>query len=402
MYLRDLVLAVWPLYESVVVVCNRGGLDHWFEDEEIHRRESIRVAEWPYLTRSELHQRLSGISWKLKTVGMWLYDRLTPWLHRRLASRILRAYDPDAVFCANHGSQSVIWPLMRLCGSTGIPAATYLLGMPAMFNRLPHASEAKLDRRMWDAARLVIVNAQAVADAMACERGIPLRKTVVIPNGLPDAAPPSRVRTQDVVTIGTLGRLMPSKGVRHLVDALRVERERGRAVRLVIVGEGPDSENLKDQVSQLDLDELVEFRGFVSTGQIDGFLEAIDVFALASESEGLPYVLIEAMRACLPVVATAVGGVPEIVEDGVTGLLVEPRSPQQLAAAFERLVEDSELRDRLARAGRERFDERFTDVTMHAAIRKAFLGSGMVPTASTGRNAGASKQRSREVDAPCG
>lgn len=398
MYLRDLVLAVRPLYESVVVACNTGGLDHWREDEEIRGDGSVRVQEYSYLTRGELHRRLSGISWKLMTLGMWLYDRLTPWLYRRLATRILRAHDPDAVFCANHGSQDIIWPTMLRCGSVGIPAATYMLGMPGMFSRLPHAVQARLDSHMWNAARLIIVNAHAVADAMARERGVPLSKTVVIPNGLPEAPAPLRERRGEVTTIGSLGRLTASKGVRYLIDAVGIERQRGRSVRLAVAGEGPDSENLKRYVSELGLEEVIEFRGFVSDEQVDEFLAGLDVFALASDSEGLPYVLIEAMRACLPVVSTAVGGVPEIVEDGVTGLLVDPRDPEQLALAFDRLAEDPDLRDRLARAGRDRFEERFTDMAMRAAIRKAFVESGMVPAALAGHDSDARPEPAKEAD----
>lgn len=149
-----------------------------------------------------------------------------------------------------------------------------------------------------------------------------------------------------------VGRLVPVKGLAYLFEAVRLLLHDGVPVRLILVGAGPHLKTLITLAAEHKLTSAVEFTGEVSFGpRLLALYREADIFVLPSLSEGTPRVLWEAMAAGLPIVATSVGGVPEIIQHGETGLLVPPQSAQQLAVAIQRMIENDELRARLIRAG---------------------------------------------------
>jgi glycosyltransferase involved in cell wall biosynthesis len=152
--------------------------------------------------------------------------------------------------------------------------------------------------------------------------------------------------------VATLGRLSREKGMDVLVEAMA--QLKGEA-RLVIGGDGPQREALVQQVQALGLQESVTFAGFVD--DVPAFMGQTGLFVSASRSEGLGLVILEAMAAGRPVVGTQVGGVPEVVVDGETGILVSPEDPAALACAIRRILGDPALAQRLGAAGRKRVDE---------------------------------------------
>jgi glycosyltransferase involved in cell wall biosynthesis len=129
-------------------------------------------------------------------------------------------------------------------------------------------------------------------------------------------------------------------------------------MHVVIVGEGPERARLEAQAAHLGLAEQVHFVGHQQ--DVRPWLAAFDVCVLSSDWEGMSNAILEAMAAGLPVVATAVGGTPEVVVDGVTGFLVPPRDPQALADAILRLLRDPDLRRRMGEAGRAHVTEHFS------------------------------------------
>ncbi|HEX8645847.1 MAG TPA: glycosyltransferase [Thermoleophilaceae bacterium] len=152
----------------------------------------------------------------------------------------------------------------------------------------------------------------------------------------------------------SLGRLVPQKGQAVLVGAIAHLRAQGRDVRCVIAGAGPLEDDLRALCEELGVADLVELPGAVPPADVPSLLERASVFCLPSFAEGLPVVLMEAMASGLPVVASRVMGIPELVEDGSTGLLVPPGREVELAAALIRVLDDAELAARLVRAGREK------------------------------------------------
>jgi glycosyltransferase involved in cell wall biosynthesis len=141
-------------------------------------------------------------------------------------------------------------------------------------------------------------------------------------------------------------------------------------MRLVIVGEGPLRGELEKLAAEVAPPESVSFAGYQA--EPERWLAEMDVFALTSRSEGLPVSILEAWAAGVPVVASAVGGVPELIADGETGLLFPPGDEAALADCLERLLADRGLAERLARAGRERVEREFSLARMAETYQRLY------------------------------
>jgi glycosyltransferase involved in cell wall biosynthesis len=156
--------------------------------------------------------------------------------------------------------------------------------------------------------------------------------------------------------LGFVGTLNASKGIDLLVEAANDLAER-RPLRLAIAGDGPLRTKLDAASTHGALS--IAFLGRIPADEVPGFLAAIDVLAVPSYDEGLPRVVLEAMAMGVPVVASSVGGIPEAVENGVTGILVPPGESASLAAALAKVFKDEKLASRLGEAGRRRVLEEF-------------------------------------------
>jgi glycosyltransferase involved in cell wall biosynthesis len=156
-----------------------------------------------------------------------------------------------------------------------------------------------------------------------------------------------------------VGRLAPQKAQRVLIEAVASLAGQGRAVHLRIVGGGPDQAALQQRIAGLGLASRVTLTGALNQDEVLELYRQTDIFALASFAEGVPVVLMEAMAMQIPCVTTWITGVPELIRDGVDGLLVPPSDPEALAAAIARLMDDPDLRQRLGQQGRQRVLERY-------------------------------------------
>ena len=158
-----------------------------------------------------------------------------------------------------------------------------------------------------------------------------------------------------------VGRLVPYKGLRVLLRAFRIVRSHIPSAQLLIVGGGPQEPLLKSTVAQYGLSQVVHFLGVLSRQRLRDAYSASDVFVLPSRSrsEAFGIVLLEAMAQGKPVVATHVGGIPYVVNDRETGLLVPPFDPEPLANALIQLLQDPQYRRQLGQAGRKRVQTHF-------------------------------------------
>lgn len=164
------------------------------------------------------------------------------------------------------------------------------------------------------------------------------------------------------VLIGGVGRLDDAKGFADLIEAVAQFPDRLKTVGLALAGRGPRQEALQDQAKRLGVTDRVFFLGFCPEVQV--VYDALDVLAVPSLCDALPYVVMEGMAHELPVVGSRAGGLPEMVADGETGFLVPSRNPDELGAALIRLCDSRELRAQMGHAGRARVEQHFTEGEM--------------------------------------
>lgn len=172
------------------------------------------------------------------------------------------------------------------------------------------------------------------------------------------------------VVIGAACRLVRIKGIAFLIEALNALRSDCPNIRLEVAGSGPMQKILEDQVSALRLSDCVKFLGW--RDDLDRLMSGWDIFANAPVEEGFGIAVLEAMACGLPVVATAVGGIPEVVKHGQTGWLVQAGDAAGFAKYLRELVDDAELRQRLGSAGRDRARECFSIERAASAISNIY------------------------------
>ena len=174
-----------------------------------------------------------------------------------------------------------------------------------------------------------------------------------------DRYPLERPRAGPRFVVLCVARLAAQKGLEVLLSAVKALAHDGVDVQLVLVGEGPLRERLRRRAERLGIADRVALAGAVGQDEMARYYAGADVFCLPSFAEGVPVVLMEAMASGRAVVATRIAGVPELVEDGVSGFLVTPGNADELAAALERLASSPEERESMGRAGRRKVVDEF-------------------------------------------
>ncbi|MDR3673845.1 MAG: glycosyltransferase family 4 protein [Acidobacteriota bacterium] len=206
----------------------------------------------------------------------------------------------------------------------------------------------------WGADAVVAVS-QAVADRVVDGPTRVIYAGLPIPSG---NLPALHRRATSEIVIGTAGRLVELKGIEYLVRAAAALRSEFPALRVEIAGSGPQRGKLEEAVVRVGLKEQVRFLGWID--DISSVLPRWDVFVMPSLEEGFPIAALDAMAAGLPVVATSVGGVPELLEDGKSGWLVPSRDVEALASRLHLLIGNPELRRSMGTAGYARVRDHFS------------------------------------------
>lgn len=165
--------------------------------------------------------------------------------------------------------------------------------------------------------------------------------------------PDPALRTDNPVpTVLAVGRLVSSKNHNHAIEAIKILKDKGIEARLKIGGDGPERANLEALIKKLDVGDRVEMLGNLSEERYLGEMNNADIFVLASHGEPMGVVYMEAQAMEVPAIGCNALGAKELIVDGVTGILVPPNSPPDIANAFIKLIEDPELRHRMGKAGR--------------------------------------------------
>lgn len=241
---------------------------------------------------------------------------------------------------------------------------------------LPIVARRMLIRLLSSADRIVVIAETWRSYALSI--GLPAERVVLVHNGVPDRGVPQRGQpSRDTVTLLALGELGVRKGTDDLIAALASASLKTLPWQAVLAGNGP-VETYRAQIDAAGLSARVALPGWIDTAEVGRLLDRADVLLLPSYNEGLPLAILEALASGVPVISTPVGGIPDAVIDGETGLMVSPGDRDALAAAIGRLITDKDLRIRLGSNGRHLFLTQF-DITatfaQFAALYRALAPS---------------------------
>ncbi len=293
---------------------------------------------------------------------------------RDLQPEVVHAHDPHAVAMA-----AIAVSLLRRPPRPALVAARRV-DFHVKRNSFSRWKYRQVDR---------FITASAAIGAMLVGDGIPAERVVTVHEGVDvdriAALPAVSVQHEfwlptHVPVVGNVAALVPHKGQRYLIEATPSVLRTVPEAHVLIFGEGELRHDLEHQIHDLHLERHVMLVGF--RADVLSLLKGFDLFVLCSVTEGLGTSLLDAMAASKAIVATRAGGMPEVVEDGVTGLLVPPRDPAALADAIARLLADAPLRERMGRAGLSRVRERFSVDQMVAGTLAAYADVAGRPRAS--------------------
>lgn len=271
---------------------------------------------------------------------------------------------PDVLVACNGGYPAAESALAAVLAARlrGIPSVLLVMSQPAQRRRFLPGYDWLLDWLVFAAVSRVVANSSLQVRELVQRRSALGEKMHRIYNGIPDVV----TQAQDVAkglpassVLGVVCRLDRMKGLDYLLRAVSL-LPACYPVQCRIVGDGDERHPLEQLVQELELADRVEFRGFLQGEALLRELGEIDIYVFPSLWEGLPYSLLEAMRAGLPIVSTNVGGIPEAIRDQVDGITVPPRSAEALAKAIRSLLQDPALADRFARSARKRYEELFS------------------------------------------
>jgi glycosyltransferase involved in cell wall biosynthesis len=279
-------------------------------------------------------------------------------------SRVLNQLRPDVVHAHDpHGVAMAALALSIAGGSRSGPAKTPLVAARRVDFRMKGNALSRWKYRQVDC---FICASEAIRE-MVVGDGVPDSRAVTVHEGIDvgraEAAPAADLHAElwlphHAPIVGNVAALVPHKGQRHLIEAAAIVVTKVPDARFVIAGEGELRTALERQIKDHHLEKHVFLAGF--RPDVLSVHKAFDIFVMSSVTEGLGTSLLDAMACGKPIVATSAGGIPEVVVDGETGLLVPPRDQEAMADAIVRLLSDERLRRAMGAAGRARARARFS------------------------------------------
>jgi glycosyltransferase involved in cell wall biosynthesis len=285
--------------------------------------------------------------------------------------RLFREHRVDVLHVVNGGYPGAIIGQAAMVAAMKSDIPTRIMTVCSTASPRPRHRpiERHIDHVVGQSVQALVVPAERTGQSLV-ERDLPRSALRIIPWGV-DAPPVTQSRVQsresarrglglplEDPVIGTLANFTPTKGHAVLLRAGQLLRDEFPTLHVVLAGTGSELRNVKSLANQLNATSFVSF-----PGRIDNpykLMQALDVFVLASDVEGLPYVVIEALSQGVPLVATDVGGMPEVIDEGANGYLVPPRDPEALAARLGDILRDPQLGTAMGGRARELYRERFS------------------------------------------
>jgi L-malate glycosyltransferase len=286
--------------------------------------------------------------------------------------RVVKKLRPDVVHA--HDPHGIAMAALALSFAGGAPAPVLVASRRVDF----HLKGNSLSRWKYRQVDCFIAASEAIRQMLVAD-GIPTSRTVTVHEGIDveHAEAAERVNLHETFwlphhapIVGNVAALVPHKGQRYLVEAAHLVVQDVPDARFVILGEGELREHLERQVREYRLEKHVLLPGFRT--DVLGCIKGFDLFVMSSVTEGLGTSLLDAMACGKPIVATDAGGIPEVVDHGVTGTIVPPRDPGGMARAIVDLLRDESRRQQMGQAGLARVKASFTVERMVAATAKVY------------------------------
>ena len=294
-------------------------------------------------------------------------------------SRAVKKLRPDVVHA--HDPHGIAMAALALSFAGGAPAPVLVASRRVDF----HLKGNSLSRWKYRQVDCFIAASEAIRQMLVAD-GIPASRTVTVHEGIDveHVEAVERVNVHETFwlphhapIVGNVAALVPHKGQRYLVEAAHLVVQEVPDARFVILGEGELREHLERQVREYRLEKHVLLPGFRT--DVIGCIKGFDLFVMSSVTEGLGTSLLDAMACGKPIVATDAGGIPEVVDHGVTGTVVPARDPRAMAIAIVALLRDESRRQKMGQAGLARVKAGFTVERMVAATAKVYARAAGKP-----------------------
>lgn len=271
--------------------------------------------------------------------------------YRKELRRIVEEFSPNIIHV--HGAHELVYISKRIAPK--IPVIFTCHGYDTSLPFIDYKISASINKR-WGDKVIAVSNYER---ERLFQAGLPADKIVLIYNGVAEVTERKELPVKiDGTIVGTAARLTKSKGIRYLIEAFSYLYNKYRDLNLVIIGDGEERKNLEELAKRLNINDRVFFLGALPNARL--YFSNFHIFVLPTLSEALGIVLLEAISQKVPVITTAVGGIPEIIKDEENGLLVSPKDSLEIAKAIERLINNRELMEKLGEAGYKRYKKEFT------------------------------------------
>jgi len=371
-YVRDCISSVPACGNEVIMLSNCGALSP-AELEQLGRPIELRTV-WVFERTQSVARLLGyGICAAIVRKSLVVFSPILFLLNVVVIWRSLASVRPEVMIACNGGYPGSEPTLAAVLAARlrKLPSVLIVVSTPTPRRRILQFYDWLLDRLVFAAADMVVLNSMVQARMLVKLRGVLSERIRILYNGIPDAVSQRKWQplTRSEIVLGVVCRIDPMKGLDHLIKALALLPMHIN-ITMRIVGDGESREALQQLARALGIGERVVFVGFTPESDLLIELDGFDIYVFPSLMEGLPYSLLEAMRAGLPIVSTNVGGIPEALSDGKEALLVPPASHQALADAINIMLYDREQARRLGAAARQRYEELFSLHKMQESFRE--------------------------------
>jgi glycosyltransferase involved in cell wall biosynthesis len=371
-YMIDCLNALESNSNYICLISNTNVL---FPEDKDRLTSNVKILKNSFLTRNQIQKVKDKIPYNFYRILARLYSYLEPLfflINIFLFIQHIKKYKPSFVWSFNGGYPASLASLSFIIASKimKVPSILSIVSMPAPRHFF---HEKYLDKILWKSTTYILVNCVAIKEAIINFRSAPCNKIRVVYNAIEPKAETIKARkqTRDII-IGFVSRLEIQKGALVLYEAFKQLIAQYKNIILIFVGSGDALDTLKNLVHKDNLSKKIKLLGH-HDGDIHKIISTFDIFVLPSFWEGLPYVLIEALRAGKPVISTKVGGIPEIIEHKKEGILISPYSNMECKEAIEYILNNPKERKLMCKNSRKKFVSMFSLEDMKRNIKDIVL-----------------------------